>query len=87
MNISLTAELERYIQNKVESGLYHSPSEVIKEALKVLQEQDMLREVKLQALRAEIQQGIDSGESTPLDMEDVIRRGKERNRTKNQSQG
>ncbi|MBF2065086.1 MAG: type II toxin-antitoxin system ParD family antitoxin [Calothrix sp. C42_A2020_038] len=83
MNISLTPELERYIQNKVESGLYHSASEVIKEALKALQEQDMLQEVKLQALRAEIQKGIDSGESTPLDTEDVIHRGKQRLTAKN----
>ncbi len=33
---------------------------------------------KLQTLRAEIQRGIDSGEATPLDMEDIIQRGKQR---------
>ncbi|MBW4507839.1 MAG: type II toxin-antitoxin system ParD family antitoxin [Scytonematopsis contorta HA4267-MV1] len=86
MNVSLTVELERYVQNKVESGLYHSASEVIREGLRLLQEQDMLKEIKLQTLRAEIQQGIDSGESTPLDIEDVIRRGKERLAAKNLSQ-
>jgi antitoxin ParD1/3/4 len=86
VNVSLTAELQRYVQNKVESGLYHSASEVIREGLRLLQEQDMLKEIKLQTLRAEIQQGINSGESTPLDMEDVIRRGKERLAAKNLSQ-
>jgi antitoxin ParD1/3/4 len=86
VNVSLTVELERYVQNKVESGLYHSASEVIREGLRLLQEQDMLKEIKLQTLRAEIQQGIDSGESTPLDIEDVIRRGKERLAAKNLSQ-
>lgn len=33
---------------------------------------------KLQTLRAEIQKGIDSGQATPLDMEDIIQRGKQR---------
>ncbi|MBR8833674.1 MAG: type II toxin-antitoxin system ParD family antitoxin [Stigonema ocellatum SAG 48.90 = DSM 106950] len=58
--------------------MYHSASEVIREGLKLLQERDMFQQIKLQALRAEIQRGIDSGEGTPLDMEDVIRRGKQR---------
>ena len=34
MNISLTPELERMVQAKVESGLYNNASEVIREALR-----------------------------------------------------
>jgi antitoxin ParD1/3/4 len=86
MNISLTPELEQYVQSKVSSGSYHSESEVIREGLRLLQERDMFQEVKLQALRAEIQQGIDSGESTSLDMEDVIRRGEKRLAAKEKTQ-
>jgi antitoxin ParD1/3/4 len=78
MNVSLTKELEQFVQAKVDSGLYYSASEVIREGLRLLQERDMLQQMKLQAIRAEIQKGIDSGEPTPLDMEDVIRRGKQR---------
>lgn len=73
MHVSLKKELEQFVQAKVDSGLYHSASEVIREGLLLLQERDMFHQMKLQALRAEIQRGIDSGEGTPLDMEEVIR--------------
>ena len=36
MNISLTPELEAFIQAQLESGLYHSQSEVIREGLRLL---------------------------------------------------
>ncbi len=85
MNVSLTPDLEQFIQAKVETGLYQSASEVIREGLRLLQERDMFHTMKLQALQAEIQKGIDSGESTPLDMEDVIRRGQERLAAKQKS--
>jgi antitoxin ParD1/3/4 len=40
MNVSLTPELERYVQKKVESGRYTSASEVVREALRSLQDQE-----------------------------------------------
>lgn len=43
VNISLTPELERFIQAKVESGLYNNASEVIREGLRLLKEHDDLR--------------------------------------------
>lgn len=48
MNVSLTPELERLIRQRVESGLYTSASEVVREALRLLEERD-----KLQSLQAE----------------------------------
>jgi antitoxin ParD1/3/4 len=78
MNISLTPELEKFITDRVQSGMYHSSSEVVREALRLLQEQQMLKEIKLAELRQEIQKGKDSGPSKELDIEDVIRRGKKR---------
>ncbi|AUS99139.1 type II toxin-antitoxin system ParD family antitoxin [Nostoc sp. CENA543] len=74
MNVSLTPELEKWVQSKVESGMYTSASEVIREGLRLLKEQDALKEIRLAELRREIQQGINSGESTPLNMDDVIGR-------------
>ncbi len=65
MNISLTPELEKFVKDKVESGRYHSASEVIREGLRLLEEQEQLREVKLAALREEIHKGLASGESLP----------------------
>ncbi len=78
MNVSLTSELEKYVSEKVASGLYHSASEVIREGLRLLKDQDVLREIRLNELRQQIQVGLDSGESQPLDIEDVIERGRKR---------
>lgn len=58
MNVSLTPELERLVQEKVASGLYNSASEVIRESLRLLQERDRLKEVRLEELRKEIQKGV-----------------------------
>ena len=74
MNVSLTPELEAMVAEKVKSGLYNSASEVVREGLRLVREQDQLREIRLNELRAEIQKGIDSlerGESKPLDVEDL----------------
>ena len=70
MNISLTSQLEEFIRRKVNSGLYHSASEVVREALRLLEERDRLREMRLKILRKEIQEGIDQiehGEYTEYD--------------------
>jgi uncharacterized protein len=40
MNISLTPELEKYVRSKVATGLYNNASEVIREALRALLEQE-----------------------------------------------
>jgi antitoxin ParD1/3/4 len=59
MNVSLTPELEQLIHKKVESGLYLSASEVVREALRLLEERDRLNAMKLEELRKEVQIGID----------------------------
>jgi len=82
MNISLNPHFEGLVKAKVESGLYNSVSEVMREALRLLEERDQLRELRLEELRREIQKGIDSGASTPLDMEEIKARGRERLATK-----
>jgi antitoxin ParD1/3/4 len=89
MNVSLTPELELMINNKVKTGLYNSASEVIREALRLLEEQDRIREMRLEDLRQEIQKGADdirAGRYTTLETkedfeahaEEVKRRGRER---------
>jgi antitoxin ParD1/3/4 len=68
MNVSLTPELERLVQEKVSSGLYNSASEVVREALRLLQERDELRKLRLEELRREIARGAeaaDRGELVP----------------------
>lgn len=59
MNVSLTPELEKLVNEKVQSGLYNSASEVIREGLRLLQEQDMLKEIRRNELRREIMLGVE----------------------------
>lgn len=59
MNVSLTKELETMVNDKVASGNYHSASEVIREGLRLLQEQDQRKAAEIAYLKAEIQVGLD----------------------------
>lgn len=59
MNVSLTPVLEKLIQKKVKSGAYNNASEVVREALRLLEEQDKIKELKLKKLKAELQTGLD----------------------------
>lgn len=58
MNVSLTAELERAIAELVESGHYRSASEVVRAAVRLLLEREEEREVKLDALRKAVGDGL-----------------------------
>lgn len=59
MNINLTPELEQIVSNKVASGMYNSASEVVREALRLMTEQDEIKRLKLESLRADIRIGLD----------------------------
>ena len=63
MNVSLTPELEKLINAKIDSGLYHSASEVVRDGLRLLQQRDELHQKKLTALQDEIDRGLRSAEA------------------------
>ncbi|MCA1624062.1 MAG: type II toxin-antitoxin system ParD family antitoxin [Acidobacteria bacterium] len=65
MNVSLSPELENLINEKVKSGNYNSASEVVREALRLLKEQDELKQIRREELRREVMKGVEE-----------IRRGK-----------
>ena len=67
MNVNLTPQLEELVRSKVNSGMYTSASEVVREALRLMDEQDRLREAKLDELRRDVRKGIDSGPSEQWD--------------------
>ena len=58
MNVSLTPELEKFIRRKVKSGMYYSASEVVREGLRLLREQDEIRKQRRKALQEKIERGI-----------------------------
>ena len=65
ITISLPPELEKLINEKVQSGEYASANEVIQESLRLLEEQEELRRIKHEALKREISLGatqIEQGE-------------------------
>ena len=79
MNVSLTSELENYVKAKVATGMYNSVSEVMREALRLMEERDAMQAVRLEALRQDINKGLDSLEregSKPLDMEAIKVKGR-----------
>jgi antitoxin ParD1/3/4 len=78
MNISLNPHFEELVKGKIESGLYHTASEVMREALRLLEERDQLRELHLEKLRQDIKNGLNSGEATPLDIETIKAKGRKR---------
>jgi antitoxin ParD1/3/4 len=67
MNVNLTPQLEALVRAKVNSGMYTSASEVVREALRLMDEQDRLRQARLDELRSAVQQGLDSGASENWD--------------------
>lgn len=74
MNVNLTSELESYVKNKVGTGLYNSASEVVRDALRLLEEQDRIKELKLETLREDIRRGLvdlDAGNYSELTINDI----------------
>ncbi len=66
VNVNLTPELEKLIHEKVASGLYNNQSEVVREALRLLAEQDRLREAHLERLRAALALGLEQADRGEL---------------------
>ena len=78
MNVNLTPQLEEMVRQKVASGLYASASEVVREALRLMEEQDRAHAAKIAQLRQDIHDGLNSGESTPWDPEEIKREGRKK---------
>lgn len=54
MNVSLTPELDQFVAGKVESGRYNSASEVVREALRLLEEHDRARNAQIAVFNREV---------------------------------
>ena len=66
MNVELTPELEQLVQSKVDSGQYSSASEVIGEALRLLDDRDELFGLSKEEIRQKIEEGWQSAERGEL---------------------
>jgi antitoxin ParD1/3/4 len=61
MNVNLTPQLEKLVRQKVSAGRYNSASEVVREALRLMETEDQLRSMRLEQSRQDIREGLDSG--------------------------
>jgi antitoxin ParD1/3/4 len=74
MIVTLPPQLEQLIQDQVASGRYGSASEVVSEALRLLQERDELQQIRLRELKKEIAIGIaEADQGQLISSEEVFR--------------
>ena len=77
MSTSVPPEYQQFVAQRVASGRFRSEEDAVTEGLDLLRR----REQKLDALRADLQVGLDdieAGRVLPLDIEDMKRRGMKR---------
>lgn len=71
---------EGFIKRLVESGRYSTASEVMRDALRLIEEREERRTAKLEALRSEIRTGLDSGPAKDVTVDELIDNVKARGR-------
>ncbi|QAY78704.1 type II toxin-antitoxin system ParD family antitoxin [Sphingosinicella sp. BN140058] len=67
-SVSLSDHFDRFIAEQVKAGHYGSASEVVRDGLRLLEE----RQIRMQALRAELQAGLDSGIAEEFDIDEWL---------------
>jgi antitoxin ParD1/3/4 len=67
ISVSLTPELIGLIKAKLQSGRYTSTSEVVREALRLLERADRQEAERVKALRRAWREGIESADAGELD--------------------
>jgi antitoxin ParD1/3/4 len=82
MNVNLTPHLEELVREKVNSGMYTSASEVVREALRLMDEQDRMRAARLAQLKQDVAAGLQSGQPAAWDAEEIKRNGRARRAAK-----
>ncbi len=75
MNVHLTPELEQLVQGRVKSGRYNSASEVVREALRLLEQRDEIFALRKDEIRKQIEDGWQSAQrGDTVDGEEVFDR-------------
>jgi antitoxin ParD1/3/4 len=87
ININLPPQLEAMVRQKVASGHYASASEVVREALRLLEHQERLRDAKLERLRRDIDEGLASGEAEPWNADELKREARQKKTAKDGAGG
>ena len=77
---SIGKHFEDMIDDLIKDGRYATASEIIRDGLRLVEEREERRKAKLEALRAEIQKGFDSGPAQEADIDEMIEAVKARGR-------
>src|SRR5438132_10885017 len=75
-NINLTGHLDRFVERQVSSGRYSNASEIVRVALRLLEQEEDERQAKLKALRRAAKEGfdeIDQGQGMVLNGKKAVR--------------
>jgi antitoxin ParD1/3/4 len=81
MNVSLSRQLQGFIEKKVRTGRYQTASEVVREGLRLIEDRDTQRALQLRRLREDIKVGldqVDKGQVAPLDVKKIKAEGRKR---------
>ena len=81
MNVSLTPHLDAFVRTKVETGRYTSSSEVVREALRLLEQFESVQQTRLTALHADVGHAVtqvERGETAAFDADEIKREGRAR---------
>lgn len=70
MNVNLGETFDQFIAELLESGLYQSQSEIVREGLRLLKEREDVRKLRLAQLQQEIDKGIHDFESGNIEIHD-----------------
>jgi antitoxin ParD1/3/4 len=82
MNVSLPEELANFVKDKVSTGRYGSSSEVVREALRLMEKTERQEAEKLAALREAWKEGVDSGDAGELDFAALKKEARARRTTR-----
>ena len=71
-SVALSAHFESFVKQQVTAGRFNNASEVVRAGLRLLEDQEQMKALKLQELRAAIDAGAQSGPG--LDADKVLDR-------------
>ncbi|MBL8265983.1 type II toxin-antitoxin system ParD family antitoxin [Steroidobacter sp.] len=75
-SVALGSHFEEFVRKQLDSGRFNNVSEVVRAGLRLLEDEQKLREIRYSELRAAIQEGVDSEDAGSI--EEVVARNRAR---------
>ena len=66
-SVALGPHFEAFVKAQIASGRYNNASEVVRDGLRLLEDHEALRRIKQERLRADLEEGLQSGRGRPAD--------------------